>query len=235
MRAVLILLLAACEPGLRRQPLPELVRVAPLASIRVPMVMLLPGESMTWNVTAKGFSIGRAELIVEDHEIRSRFETSKLVSAFARVRHELVTVVDRGSARSATEVLDVDGETSRTAVQFLGSRYSTTDKVGTVPDGNLGHTLHSALGVLRAWAHPDARAGFLYIVHDGDVYRIDVAQPYVEDLRGVKALRIDCRLRGDQQASISLWLRASDDRMPIRLEVGGDGVQLTAELLETDA
>ncbi|MBA2542915.1 MAG: DUF3108 domain-containing protein [Deltaproteobacteria bacterium] len=236
MRALLIpIVLAACEPTLhQKQSLPELVRAQPLTSIRVPAVMMLPGETMTWNVIAKGFTIGRAELVVDDREIRSRFETSKLVSTFARVRHELVTVIDRGSARSASEVVEIDGETSRSQVQFVGSRYSTADRVGTVPDGNLGHTLHSALGVIRAWVHPDAHAGFLYVVHDGDVFRIDVARPIVEDLRGTKALRIDCRLRGDVQVSVTIWLRASDDRMPLRLEVGGDDVHLTAELLETE-
>lgn len=236
MRALLLILLAACEPGgVHRQTLPELVRVSPLTSIRVPMAMMVPGEAMTWNVSAKGFSIGRAELMVDEHEVRSRFETGKLVSAFARVRHELSTVIDRGSARSATEVIELDGETSRNSVQFLGSRYSTEAKVGTVPDGNVGHTLHSALGVIRAWAHPDARAGFLYIIHDGDVYRIDIAQPFVEDLHGIKTLRIDCRLRGEIDASVSIWLRASDDRTPLRLEIGAEGAQVTAELLETEA
>jgi hypothetical protein len=190
---------------------------------------------MTWNVMAKGFTIGRAELFVDEREVRSRFATSKLVSTFARVRHELVTVLDRGSARSATEVVEVDGETSHNQVQFAGSRYSTAERVGTVPDGNLGHTLHSALGTIRAWAHPDAHAGFLYVVHDGDVYRIDVARPFVEELRGTKALRVDCRLRGDVQVSVTIWFRASDDRTPLRLEVGGDDVSLTAELLETEA
>jgi hypothetical protein len=236
MRALLLLsLLAACEPGLPRKPLPELMRQAPLTAVSVPMLMLVPGEQWVWNVHAKGFTIGRAELTVEDGRVTSRFETGKFVSAFARVRHELTTIVDQTGARSASEILDVDGESSRNTVELQGSRYRAGDKVGTIPDGNLGHTLHSALGVIRAWATPDARAGFLYVVHDGEVFRIDLARPLVEDMRGTRTLRIDARIRGEIQVSVTIWLRASDDRTPIRLEIGADDVHLTAELLETEA
>ena len=236
MRVLLLLtLLAACEPSLAHKPLPELVRQAPLTAIQVPMLMLVPGEQLTWNIHAKGLTIGRAEFAVEESVVRSRFETSKLVSTFARARHELATVVDQQGARSATELVDVDGEVSRTSVEFRGPRYLSGDKVGTIPDGNVGHTLHSALGVIRAWASPDARAGFLYVVHDGSVYRIDLARPFVEDLRGKRTLRIDCRVRGEVQVSVTVWLSAGDDRTPLRFEVSAEGAQLTAELLETDA
>lgn len=236
MRALLLLsLLAACEPNLPRKALPELVRQAPLRAISVPALGFAPGEQMTWNVTAKGFTIGRAELAVGDREIHSRFETGKLVSAFARVRHELTTVVDQGGPRSAIELVDVDGESSRNRVEFHGPRFVSGAKAGTIPDGNNGHTLHSALGVIRAWAAPDAAAGFLYIVHDNEVYRLDLAQPFVEDMRGRATLKISARIKGEVSASLTIWLSASPDHIPLRLEIGADDVRLTAELLETEA
>jgi hypothetical protein len=235
MRALLLLLLVACEPSLPRAALPELVRQAPLTAISVPALGFTPGEQMTWNVTAKGFTIGRAELSVGEGEIHSRFETGKLVSAFARVRHELSTLVDRSGARAATEVLDVDGEHSQSSVEFRGSRYLAGAKVGVIPNGNVGHTLHSALGVVRAWAASDAKPGFLYIVHDGDVYRLDLAQPFVEDMRGRPTLRVACRIKGAVTVSATIWLSASPDHIPLRLEIGADDVHLTAELLETEA
>ncbi len=236
MRSLLLLvLLAACEPTLPKRALPDLVRQAPLTAISVPTLGFTPGEQMTWNVTAKGFTIGRAELVVGEHEIHSRFETGKLVSAFARVRHELTTVVDQTGARSAIEILDVDGESSHNSVEFGRAKFVAGGKVGTIPDGNVGHTLHSALGVIRTWAAPDAKAGFLYIVHDGEVYRLDLAQPYVEDLRGRPTLKIAARIKGEVSASITLWLSASDDHVPLRLEIGAEDVHLTAELLETEA
>ncbi len=239
MRAFLLLTLLACEPSLAKRPLPELVRQAPLSAIQVPMLMLMPGEQWTWTIHAKGFTIARADLAVEEHDgqttVHSRLETGKLVSSFARVRHELATIVDRAGARAATELLEVDGETSQTSVEFRGSRYLAGDKAGTIPDGNVGHTLHSALGVIRAWAAPDARAGFLYVVHDGGVYRLDVARPFVEDMHGKPTLRIDCRIRGEVQVSVTIWISASEDRTPLRFEIGADDVHLTAELLETEA
>ncbi len=245
MRAFLLLsVLAACEPSLQRRPLPELVRQAPLTAITVPQLMLVPGEQFSWNVNAKGFTIGRADLEVAGpadgspskmNEVKSRFETSRLASAFARMRHELTTVVDRTGARAATELVQFDGQTSRTTLELRGPRYLAGDKVGTIPDGNVGHTLHSALGVIRAWASPDAHAGFLYVVHDGGVYRIDLAQPIVEDMRGTRTLRIPARIRGEVSVSLTIWLTDSDDRTPLRLEIGADGVQLTAELLVTEA
>lgn len=235
MRSLLLLLLLGCEPSLAHKPLPELVRQAPLTAISVPMLMLVPGEQWTWNVHAKGFTIGRAELAVEEHQVTSRFETGRLVSTFARVRHELATVVDRSGARAATELLEVDGETSRTSIEFRGAGYFSGGKAGTVPDGNVGHTLHSALGLIRAWASPDARAGFIYAVHDGVVFRIDLARPFVEDMRGKRTLRIDTRIHGDIQVSVTIWLSAGDDRTPLRFEIGADDVHLTAELLGTEA
>ncbi len=236
MRSLLLLfLLAACEPALPKKALPDLVRQQPLSAISVRSLGFVPGEQMTWNVTAKGFTIGRAELAVGEHEIHSRFETGRLASAFARVRHELTTVVDQTGARAATEILEVDGETSRNSVEFRGARFLAGPKVGTIPDGNVGHTLHSALGVIRAWAAPDAKAGFLYIVHDGAIYRLDLAQPFVEDLRGRPTLKIAARIKGEVSASITIWLSASDDHVPLRLEIGAEDVHLTAELLETEA
>jgi hypothetical protein len=237
MRSLLLLTaLAACEPNLPRKALPDLVRQAPLSAMSVPALGFTAGEQMTWTVTAKGFTIGRAELAVGEGEIHSRFETGRLVSAFARVRHELTTVVDQTGARAATESLEVDGEVSHHSVEFPGhAKFVAGSKVGTIPDGNLGHTLHSALGVIRAWAAPGARAGFLYIVHDGEVYRLDVGQPYVEDLRGRPTLKIAARIKGDVSASLTIWLSASAEHVPLRLEIGAEDVRLTAELLETEA
>jgi hypothetical protein len=226
--------LAACEPRIPPRPLPELVKPQPLVAIQVPMLMFSPGETMTWNVTAKGFTIGRADLGVSEHAVHSRFETGKLVSAFARVHHELQTVLGASAPTTSSEVLDVDGEVTRADSEFNGPRYRVGDKVGMVPNGNLGHTLHSALGTLRAWASPDARAGFLYVLHAGDLLRIDVAQPLVEKLRGVSTLRIELRIHAEELVAVTMWLRASD-RVPVRFEAAAADAKVIAELLETEA
>jgi Protein of unknown function (DUF3108) len=235
---VICLVLAACEPGLPTRPLPELVKPAVPTAIRVPAMLFVPGETLVWNVSAKGFTLGRAEFSVEGTEVHSRFATGRLVSAFAKVRHELATVVGPSGARSSTDVLELDGETTRVQTIFSRDRYTLTgveSSGGTVPGGNPGHTLHTALGTIRAWASPTANPGFLYLVHAGDMFRIDFARPFVEDYHGVHTLRVECRVQApDGPISVTMWLRASDDRTPIRLEISSGAVRLTAELLATD-
>ena len=226
--------LAACEPRIPPRVLPELAQPQPLVAIHVPMLMFSPGETMSWSVTAKGFTLGRADLSVDQQVVHSRFETGKLVSAFARAHHELQTTLGEGAPIGASELLDVDGEITHTDYEIRGPRYRANDKVGVVPNGNFGHTLHSALGTLRAWASPTARAGFLYVLHAGEVYRIDVAQPLVEELRGVSTLRVELRIHADEEIAISMWLRASD-RVPVRFEVGVGDAKVIAELLATEA
>jgi len=230
----LVLGLAACEPTLRMKPLPELVAQARPTPIAVSPLLLVPGETMIWDVNMGGFTIGRAELVVGEHDVQSRFTTGRLASTFAKVRHELTTVVEPGASlpERGTEVLEVDGETKRVAMAFDARMHMiTTDRTIVVPDGNNGHTLHSALGVIRAWAQPEARAGYLYAIVGGDLFRIDLARPLVEELQGTMTLRIECRVRAEVPISMTIWLRASPDRTPLRIEISGDDAHLTAELI----
>jgi hypothetical protein len=233
-----VALVAACEPRLPPRALPELVKPEPPALIRVPEMMLVAGETLAWNVNAKGFTIGRAEWFVDEHEVRTRFATNRLASAFAKVRHELATLVGVEGARSATDVVELDGATTRVQTMFARGRYTLSganSAGGVIPGGNFGHTLHTALATVRAWAEPDARPGFLYVLHAGDLFRLDFARPFVEDFHGIPTLRVECRITQPEQISITIWLRASDERTPIRFEITSGEVKLTAELLATDA
>jgi hypothetical protein len=110
-------------------------------------------------------------------------------------------------------------------------RITSGPRVLAVPPGNVGHTLHTALGVIRGWASPQARSGFLYIVHAGELFRIDFQPPTVEDLRDRRTLRVEARVRGDTPISLSIWLSDTPDRVPLRIEVRAEGVRLTAELI----
>jgi len=207
-----------------------------MGPLRVPMLMLVPGESMAWNVQAKGVTLGRAVLAVDDHEVHSRFETSGLAAAFSKVRHELVTELGTGGPRSATDELEIDGEIMRVDEQFAGPRVIVDHRhVAIVPGGNFGHTLHSALGLIRAWAQPDAPPGYLFVVHAGGVYRLDVARPFVEALRGEPALRVELRIKIDETdtVAVSMWLR-DRDRVPLRFEVAMGDIHATADLIDTD-
>src|SRR5262245_33729750 len=109
-----------CEPKFVPQPLPELVVAREPGAILVRELRLLPGESMIWDVSLHGLTIGRAELVAGADEVRSRFKTGGLAASVASVRHDLVTGLDRAAARAAAEheTLVFDGETKHFEATF---------------------------------------------------------------------------------------------------------------------
>jgi hypothetical protein len=236
---VALALAVGCEARLPPAVLPPLVKPQAPTAIRVPEMMIVPGETFAWNVNAKGFTIGKAEWFVGEHEIQTRFATNRLASTFAKVRHELATVVGSEGARSATDLVELDGTTTRVQTIFSRDKFTLAgveSSGGVIPGGNFGHTLHTALATIRAWARPDARPGFLYVLHAGDMFRLDFRQPFVEEFHGIKTMRIECRAQlADGPVNVTIWLKASDDRTPIRFEISSGPVSLTAELLVTDA
>ena len=164
------------------KPLPALVAPEPRVQpqeIAVPDLGLVAGEHWIWDVQVRGFSIGRAELRVLDRDVESRFRTGVLASAVANIEHDLITTVDRASARpqTSTERIELAGKLRQFATQFAGTT---------------AHSFHTALGAIRAWARPDARAGFLHVVHANQLFRLELARPIVQQAM----LRVDGHVRG---------------------------------------
>ena len=230
--------LAACGhgPGIPIRPLPELVMpLSPAAPITVRELLLVPQEKMIWDVHWKGLTIGRIELAVDGDEVHSRFRTGAIVSTVASVQHELATVLDRPGARAASqhEALTVDGNARTIDAVFDGAGYRIDGQLPRAVKRGQAHTLHSALGALRAWARPGARPGFLIVLFAGEQIRLEVAEPVPEQLQDRAALRIDARaVGGPSPATVTIWLRAGEDRTPLRIEVTGDDGRITAELLD---
>src|SRR5262249_10356927 len=151
----LVVVIAACEPKLPLQPLPRLAAgPPPLQPFAVTSLMLPAGESMIWEVRSQGLTIGRVELAIGETEVHSRFKTNQLASVFAAARHEATTVVDRGATRprATSELLQIDDETTRVRAELDGAHVDVGTARTTIPGGNIGQTLHTALGWLRAWA-----------------------------------------------------------------------------------
>jgi hypothetical protein len=243
MRTSLLLLpllgLAACgrDHGFPIKPLPELVVTrSPAAPIAVRELLLVPQEKMIWDVHWKGLTVGRIELAVGADDVHSRFTTAAIVNTMTSVHHELATVVDRLGARpdSQHEALTVDGEARTIDATFdaAGYRINAGD-LKAVQDGTRIHTLHTALGALRAWARPGARPGFLLVLVAGQELRLELAEPIAEQLADRPALRVDGRMRGGElPAAVTIWLHAGEDRTPLRIEIASDDSRITAELVE---
>ncbi len=241
--AVTIAFVTACAhgPGFAPRPLPELVATgSPLGPLDASRFVLEGGESFAWNVQFQGLSIGRAEIAVGDQEVRSRFETNALASSFARVRYELVSVIDRSGRRplGSHEVAELDGEALSTDATYDGTNYAIGEPPvsHSVPDGNV-HTLQSALGVIRGWAAPQARGGVLHVLVGGKPYKLVLSRPIPEELFSAPAIKVSGRvspLEGSAPAiSFAMWVTDTPARVPLRIEVNGDGKTIVAELIDS--
>ncbi|HEY5923795.1 MAG TPA: hypothetical protein VIV11_19065 [Kofleriaceae bacterium] len=220
MRVVLItLLLASCtgEPKLVMKPLPPLVE--PTAHTqRLEIVVndlgLVAGEEFLWDVQVRGFSIGKARMSVHDETVQSRFHTGALASAVANVAHDLVTSIDRTSARpyASSERVEAEGKVRQFATQFSGTT---------------AHSFHTALGAIRAWAKPDAPRGFLNVVHADQVFRLELESPLAQQAM----LRVDGHVIGpDVDLALTIWL--DPERVPARIEIRDGEDQVTAQLID---
>jgi len=231
MRRAALALLAACgEPHLIPRPLPELVAPPPTVIATAGGLELPPGESLIWEVRAQGMTIGRAELVVHGDEVHSRFATDDLASMFSRVSYELVTTLDRAAARpiAAAEVVSVDGETTRRSARFAGETYAIDDARGQAP--GIVHTMQSALGWVRGWVREDAPPATLFVIHDGDLYRVDLGMPHLEVFEAQHALRVDGRAGS---FAVTVWLSTSPAHLPLRIVARHGKLHVTAELVQT--
>ena len=237
--AVVLVCLAACaEPKLRAQTLPELVASPNKAAISVARMNYQPNERLRWEVHHKGFTIGRIELLANGGRITSKFRTSPLASMFAKAEHDLVTTVSLAGTypEAVSERVVVDGERQEYEEYFDGMNMVVGGKARRI-EGGVAHTLHTALGVLRTWAQPDAKPGYLMIVHAGELFKLSVDAPMAEDWRGTPTLKVEGRVISLDDAAmkpilLTLWLTANDARTPIRFAVSSDGKQLDAEKID---
>jgi hypothetical protein len=144
-------------------------------------------------------------------------------------------VLDRTGARpvSQHEALTIDGSARTIDATFDGAGYRIEGQLAqTVKKGQV-HTLHSALGALRAWVRPGARPGFLVVLFAGEPLRLEVGEPVAEQLQDRATLRVDGRaLGGASPATVAIWFRAGEDHTPLRIELASDDERLTAELLD---
>jgi hypothetical protein len=217
-------------------PGPAIVEAPPqvLAAIGAQHV---PGEHIAWDVFWQGMAIGHAELSAGARDARVTFRTGTLASALASVSYRLATVIEEGRARTVTEVLTRDGETRQIDATLGAASFTLrTAPPRRTPDGQPLHSLASALGVVRAWSRGTPAQGYLWLIHRGELYRLDVFPPVRDEALGHKAVRIDAVVRALDQSvtlDVSIWLAANRDRTPLRFVVEEGSDRVSAELVET--
>jgi hypothetical protein len=204
--------LGACtEPTYVARPLPPLVAPTPAAEvgeIQATSLGFVAGERFVWDVHVRGMTIGRLELTVRDDTIKSRFATGTLASAIATVEHDLTTVVNGGHPVSSRERFDLDGKIRHFATQFTGTR---------------SHSIHTALGAIRAWAVRGAPAGFLHVVVGDKLVRLELQPP--SELQG--SLQIDGKIVGlDDPIAIAITFDPSHTITRIEARSGGEQITL---------
>ena len=235
--ALLVALCAACGPP-RATPATLPPPPQPLAEVAP---RLTAGEQTTWNVFYQGMPIGRTDLVFDGRVARTGFRTpSRAARVLTNTRFELLTAFDGGHVRGMREALTLGGTTERNEAEVDGASYTPPDgEALRVPGGTRLHTLHSALGVVRAWsADRAAQPGYLWVWSSGQLYRLDVARPTRDDVLGLRALRVDGIVRAphrDGEISISVWLAANADRTPIRFTLRTGPHNLAAEVYESTA
>ncbi len=236
-RAVILLCLAACvrKPG-TQSPVPD----APPAALASTAPQLHRGEEMTWDVFWQGMQVGRAELVSGGQEVRASFRTGMLANAIASVRYDMSTVIDRGHASSTTEIMGRRGKPEARVDAELGAASFTLrgQAPRRTPDGQPLHTLTSALAIVRTWSQATPAPGYLWLMHGGELYRLDVFTPVSDEALGKKALRVDAVVRAMDRSvtlDVTIWLARNRDRTPLRFVVEEGDDRVAAELVESTA
>ncbi|HEY1558607.1 MAG TPA: DUF3108 domain-containing protein [Kofleriaceae bacterium] len=228
-RLAVLIFAASCEHAFTPKPLPVLlVPPPPVVATTGKPLLLPPGESLIWEVHSAGIAIGRAELVVTGDEVRSRFATNALASMLEPVRYELDTALDRAAARPvrADETIAIAGEVSHATATFTGN-HAVIDATALNAPAPI-HTLHSALGWLRANARVDAPPALIYLVHDRELYRVEVGTPVREMLRDRPTLRCDVHAGG---LGLVVWLTDDAARIPLRIVAKSGDIHVVAELV----
>jgi hypothetical protein len=211
---------------------------APPNALAAEPVVLVPGEQMVWDVFWQGLTIGRAGLRVGPHDARSLFATGTLASALANIRHELTT--DLGAQRVAHELVVYDGATRKQDVTLDGARFQIDGGAPrSAPGGASLHTLHTAIGAVRAWSRTEAPRAFLWLLVDGDLYRVDLERPHHDRTDLGRALRIESVVRplvaGVDPLDVTIWLADTEERTPVRFVIVSGDHRISAELTESTA
>lgn len=225
-------------------------------------VQFLPGEHMEWEVRWFGVMVGRVQLAVGQPGtldgrpalvVRSVATSDGAAAVVKRGQMELVTWIDLERRRPLAQSGSFDEIYSG---EVLGSHFGPAEWARTpwragLPKGEIAHSTHSALGLLRGWQASAGDRGHVFVRMRTKVLRIDmraVGRERISSALGRRsALRIDGVAYpvddlletppGQRGFPTSFWIDdEGSERVPVRIEIeSGFGGTVRLDLVTYDA
>jgi hypothetical protein len=231
------------------------------APIQVARSFWIAGEQMRWELSAHGILGAEVVLAVGDPGvfageraiiIKSRVEGAGMVKMVIDLSEEVTTwlAIDRAAPLQRHVHARIGKKEATSEVHFDAGGYVRTTRRGdrtpylrrgSVPAGTPVHDTHSILGLLRSWsAEPGAHAYF-HAISEGRLRRHLVRFSGYETLHThlgrYPVIRLDGVVRkglaGTGKGSpYTLWISNDADRMPLRMVVPTQGIELNFELID---
>lgn len=96
--------------------------------------------------------------------------------------------------------------------------------------------LHTALGRLRSWAHPQAAPAKLTLWHEGRKYIVNLAQPILDQSEHGQRLRVEGHVRSASLTlDLTLLLSTDASHTPMQVTLIHGGQQVHARLIDGDS
>jgi hypothetical protein len=236
-----VLLLAACG-GVNGRPsgASESGAEHPLSSVQY-----LPGEHMEWEVRWFGVLVGRVQLAagqpgqVDGRQalvVRSLAISDGALAVARRGQMELLTWIDLDSQLPLAQAGSFDeiytGEVLGT--RFGASEWPRTPWQPALAGGQVAHSTHTALGLLRGWRAAVGDRGHVFVRMRHRVLRIDMVAAGRERITSAlgrrAALRIDgvavpvdgslTPEPGQRSFPASFWIdEQGSERVPLRIQI----------------
>ncbi|HTL35319.1 MAG TPA: DUF3108 domain-containing protein [Kofleriaceae bacterium] len=237
MRSVLLwVALAGCwrAPTKPQAPVDAAAAQPKHVALRAGPLLGIPGESMEYKVSLRGFTLGNVVVAVgqigevEGHRalvVRSRAVGSGAFALFSELTWELKTTLDldAGEAVADEETADVE--------LVVGHKEHVHHERTLI--GTEAYNLHSAAGLLRAWRSNIGDRGAIDVwISDGtiDVELTDAARERIGDM---PAARYDGTAL-DKKYKVSIWISDDESRVPLKMVSQTKWGELTVEMVSYD-
>jgi hypothetical protein len=200
-------------------PPPE--RNAPARPLRVERPFYIPGEYMAWELSWRGITGGKTQLVVGQPGtvdgraaiiIRSESRSDGVLAMFKHVRDDMITTIDLVTARpmrsSGAFEFGTHGsriKASKVEATFRDDGFDLVYRPRDgreqrwsqqMPAGEIVYDTHSVLGVVRAWEPVAGEWAYFYAVSGRRLYRVEIAMAGREPRRTVLGEFASIRIEG---------------------------------------